>query len=134
VDGSTFISKQGITSTTFSAVPDAPISSFQVTLPEGPDSALAANGDLCTSKLVMPTTIIGQNGKEITQQTKIAVTGCPKAKKAALTRAQKLKAALKACKKDKSKAKRSKCVRQARKQYGPVKKSKAKSKGKKKGK
>ena len=130
VDGSTFISKQGITSTTFSTVPDAPISSFQVTLPEGPDSALAANGNLCTSKLVMPTTIIGQNGKEIVQQTKIAVTGCPKVKKAVVDRAQKLKAALKACKKDKAKSKRSKCERQARKQYGPVKKSKAKSKKK----
>ena len=128
VDGATFISKQGITSTTFSTVPDAPISSFQVTLPEGPDSALAANGNLCTSKLVMPTTIIGQNGKEITQQTKIAVTGCAKAKK--LTRAQKLKAALKACRKDKKKAKRANCERQARKQYGPVKKTKGKSKKK----
>ncbi|HEY5372521.1 MAG TPA: hypothetical protein VIK01_02500, partial [Polyangiaceae bacterium] len=133
VDGATFISKQGITSTTFSTVPDAPISSFQVTLPEGPDSALAANGNLCTSKLVMPTTIIGQNGKEITQQTKIAVTGCPQVKKASLTRAQKLKAALKACKKDKSKSKRVTCEKQARKKYGPVKK-KSKAKGKKKGK
>ncbi|HEY5045926.1 MAG TPA: hypothetical protein VII53_08730 [Solirubrobacteraceae bacterium] len=76
VDGSTFISKAGITSTTFNTVPDAPISSFQLTLPEGPDSALAANGDLCTSKLVMPTTIDAQNGKQITQQTKVAVTGC----------------------------------------------------------
>jgi hypothetical protein len=128
VDGSTFISKAGVTSTTFSAVPDAPISSFQVTLPEGPDSALAANGNLCTSKLVMPTTIIAQNGKEITQQTKITVTGCPKAKTAKLTRAQKLKRALKACRKDKSKTKRTKCEKQARKKYGPLKKKKTKNK------
>jgi hypothetical protein len=30
----------------------------------------------------MPTEFVGQNGVKITQNTKIAVTGCPKAKKA----------------------------------------------------
>jgi hypothetical protein len=29
----------------------------------------------------MPTTLTGQNGAQIKQNTKIAVTGCPKAKK-----------------------------------------------------
>jgi hypothetical protein len=77
--GSTFISKAGITSTTFNTTPDVPFSSFELTLPEGKYSALAANGNLCTSKLAMPTAIIGQNGAEIHQSTKIAVTGCPKA-------------------------------------------------------
>ena len=76
LDGATFISKQGITSTTFASVPDAPISSFQITLPEGPHSALAANGNLCASNLVMPTTINAQNGRQIVQNTKVAVTGC----------------------------------------------------------
>jgi hypothetical protein len=28
----------------------------------------------------MPTTITGQNGAQITQQTKVAVSGCPKTK------------------------------------------------------
>jgi hypothetical protein len=115
LDGSTFISKQSVTSTTFNSVPDAPISSFQITLPEGPHSALAANGDLCASKLVMPTSIIAQNGKQITQQTKITVTGCAETK--LLTRAQKLAKALKACRK-KPKRKRAVCERQARKKYG----------------
>ncbi len=46
--GSTFINKQGITSSTFKTVPDQPVSSFELTLPEGPFSALAANGNLCS--------------------------------------------------------------------------------------
>ncbi len=45
---STFISKQGITSSTFHTVPDQPVTSFEITLPEGKYSALAANGNLCS--------------------------------------------------------------------------------------
>jgi hypothetical protein len=78
--GETFISKAGVTSSTFNAVPDAPISSFELSLPTGPHSALAANANLCTSKLAMPTTITGQNGAVLTQATKIAVTGCKTSK------------------------------------------------------
>ena len=115
LDGTTDI-KKGITYSRFETVPDAPISSFETVLPEGPHSALAANGNLCaTTKtvsvrkrvtvrvhghtkhvtktvtqtvsqpLTIPTTITGQNGAVLTQATKVAVTGCPKAavKKAA---------------------------------------------------
>jgi hypothetical protein len=74
------ISKAGITSATFFAVPDAPISSFDLDLPEGPHSGLAAVGNLCATSLTMPTTIVGQNGAQIQQTTKIVVTGCAKTK------------------------------------------------------
>jgi hypothetical protein len=45
--GDTFISKAGITSSTFKAVPDQPVGSFELTLPQGRFSALTANGNLC---------------------------------------------------------------------------------------
>jgi hypothetical protein len=81
--------KHGVTSSTFASVPDAPISSFQLTLPEGPHSGLAAvvpakaKGSLCGQSLKMPFTITGQNGAVLKQNVKIAVTGCAKAKKKA---------------------------------------------------
>ena len=80
--GSTFINKAGITSSTFKTVPDQPVGSFELTLPQGPFSALAANGNLCKTKLTMPTAFDAQNGASVHQTTKITVTGCPKAKKA----------------------------------------------------
>ncbi len=78
--GTTFISKSGVTSTTFKTVPDQPFSSFELTLPQGKYSALSANGNLCNSKLTIPTEFIAQNGAEVHQGTKIAVTGCAKHK------------------------------------------------------
>jgi hypothetical protein len=108
--GDTFINKQGITSSTFKSTPDVPFSSFELNLPEGPYSALAANTNLCATMktktvkkrvtvrkrgrtvhllrsvtelvptLSMPTTIVGQNGAEIHQDTKIEVSGCSRHK------------------------------------------------------
>lgn len=109
--GETHISK-GITSTVYRTVPDVPFESFELKLPQGPYSALAAHGNLCKAGrrhtvtvikrvrrqvkghlryvkvkrnktaggLVMPTALTAQNGMVIHQNTKIAVTGCPKPK------------------------------------------------------
>jgi hypothetical protein len=92
LEAETFI-KAGITSSTFKEVPDVPISSFELYLPEGRYSALTANVNLCTHKLVMPTTFTAQNGAVIRQSTPIAVTGCPKAKKAKKATKEKAKKA-----------------------------------------
>jgi hypothetical protein len=84
--GHIHIAKSGVTSSTFASVPDAPITNFELNLPEGPHSALAATlpasakGSLCASTLTMPTTLTGQNGLQVKQNTKIAVSSCPKAK------------------------------------------------------
>ena len=81
LDGKTQI-KKGVTYSHFETVPDAPISSFETSLPEGPHSVLGAyvppnaNGSFCGLNLAMPTTIEGQNGAHVTQSTTIAVTGC----------------------------------------------------------
>jgi hypothetical protein len=75
LDGKTDI-KNSITTSSFLSNPDVPISSFSLNLPEGKFSLLAANGDLCKPKLVMPTTITGWNGKTIKQNTSIKPTGC----------------------------------------------------------
>jgi hypothetical protein len=122
LDGQTEI-KQGITSSMFRSVPDAPVSSFELKLPTGPYSVLgtdlpaSAKYSLCGQTLAMPTEITGQNGAVVKQTTKIALAGCAKAK--ALTRAQKLAKALKACR-TKSKGKRALCKKRARKQYAPA--------------
>jgi hypothetical protein len=77
--GSTFISKAGITSSTFKSVPDVPVGTFELTLPQGKDSALAANKNLCTTtKLTMPTQFIAQNGAVVKTSTPIVPTGCAK--------------------------------------------------------
>jgi hypothetical protein len=108
--GETFIDKEGITSSTFHTIPDQPVGNFELTLPQGPDSALAANGNLCSatrtillkkrikvrgkghtrtvtrklrktiSGLLMPTAFTAQNGAVIHQNTPIEVTGCTRHK------------------------------------------------------
>jgi hypothetical protein len=116
--------KKGITTTTFKATPDVPFSTFELSLPAQPYSALTTNTNLCTAgKLVMPTEYAAQNGTVLKQNTPLSVSGCAK-----LTRAQQLAKALKSCRTKHSKAKRKSCEAQARKRYGAKKKAKAKKK------
>lgn len=118
--GSTFI-KKGITSSTFKSAPDTPFNTFELTLPQGPYAALAANlpsranNSFCGQNLKMPTLMVAQNGLEIHQSTRIAVTGCHK------HHISKLQAALKRCNKKHGRA-RARCVAAARKRYARHKK------------
>jgi hypothetical protein len=127
--------KGKVTYSRFEAVPDAPFTSFELNAPQGPYSILGANVpasakySLCGQTLTMPTVLTGQNGVVIKQNTKLTITGCPKTTKKALTRAQKLAKALKACRKQ-VKRKRAGCVKQARRRYGPLK-TRAKQKSEK---
>ncbi len=126
LDGHTDI-KKGITYSRFEAAPDAPFTKFVTELPAGPHSALTAfvpvakKYSLCGTKLLMPTEIVAQDGATIKQTTNIAVTGCATGSVLSFKamQAKKLKAALKACRKKKSKHKRVACEKSARKKFGP---------------
>ncbi len=74
--GHTKVASSQIT-TSFSTLPDVPVSNISLYLPSGPNSVLGANGKLCRSKLTMPTTLIGQNMATILEEPTIAVRNCP---------------------------------------------------------
>jgi hypothetical protein len=138
--------KSGVTYSRFEAVPDAPFTSFELNAPQGPYSILGVNlpasakYNLCGQSLAMPTVLTGQNGAVVKQATKVAITGCTKVLKRTLTRAQKLKAALKVCrtkdggKRNAKRRRRETCEKAAQKRYGPQKKSKSRKGKSRKGK
>jgi hypothetical protein len=126
LDGQTNI-HLGVTTSTFNAVPDAPVSSFEAVLPAGPHSALtgylpSGSTSLCGTQLSVPTTITGQNGVLIERNTQVTYNGC--VAKFKVTKETALQKALKKCKKLKKKSKRVACERAARRKYGPHKKAK----------
>ncbi len=78
--GTTFISKAGVISSTFKIVPDQPVTSFELTLPEGPYSALTALGNLCAAKKTVTvkkkvTAKVHGRRKTITRKVKQTVGG-----------------------------------------------------------
>jgi hypothetical protein len=135
VDGKTDI-KNGVTYSKFETAPDAPFTTFETILPAGPHSILTPSVSekedfsLCKTSLALPTEITAQDGAFISQDTKVAVTGCKGVLSFKVTKAQLLAKALKACKKDKKKSKRLACEKAARKKYSakPTKKAKKKKK------
>jgi len=68
--------KNGITTTNFATAPDVPVTSITVNLPIGSHSAVTAFGNVCAHPLVMPTTLTGQNGAVVKQNTRITVKNC----------------------------------------------------------
>jgi uncharacterized repeat protein (TIGR01451 family) len=91
--------KHGTTFSRFETVPDAPISSFELKLPEGRFSVLAAAEELCGHNvkshgkvkhlgpsLAMPTRITAQDGAVEELKPKVALKGCPKARTARTAR------------------------------------------------
>jgi hypothetical protein len=82
--GSLRIGDNGTTTATFASIPDAPISSFMLSLSRGPHSALGANflgeaaGNLCAHNLAMPTEVVAQNGSRVRRPVEVSVAGCAK--------------------------------------------------------
>ena len=75
--GQTFISKAGITSSTFKAVPDQPFNTFELVLPTGKFSALAAITNVC--KPVKTVTVkkkvsVKRHGKTVKVTKKVSET------------------------------------------------------------
>lgn len=68
-------SRQTITST-FGAIPDVPLSSFDLRLRGGSDSILRRIGSICSQDLSTPTVAIGQNGKRVATTTVLQPAGC----------------------------------------------------------
>ena len=86
VHGETFISKQGITTATFAPSRTCRSPTSNGVARAGIPSAQREREPLqaqANGKLLMPTEMVGQNGIKINEETKISVTGCPKAKKVA---------------------------------------------------
>ncbi len=74
LDGSTNIEKlpngKSVTISSFESVPDAPVETFEVSLPRSPKSAFSGYGELCAENPVMPTLFTGQNGVLVKSVTK----------------------------------------------------------------
>jgi hypothetical protein len=76
--GSLYVSANDVTSAIFASIPDVPIRSLQLTLPEGRRSILSAGAGLCMrrARLKIESVLGGQNGASARRSFRVAVSGC----------------------------------------------------------
>ncbi len=80
--GSVALSSKGLVTSTFGSaaagwLPDVPISSLDIDLPEGPHSLLTTSSVLCPGPLALQTVLLAQNGAQISRTTNVSVVACP---------------------------------------------------------
>jgi hypothetical protein len=83
LEGVLRLSNNGVTTVTFPALPDVPISSVKLSLPRGPGSALGTVHSLCSG--VRPNIsyrLTAQNGARQTRTIGVTVKGCPRGRRA----------------------------------------------------
>jgi hypothetical protein len=78
--GNIKIGKGNKIATTFSQLPDVPVTKFSLSFHSGKYGIVAANANLCARKLFAPTEMHGQNGRKLKDRPQIKVNGCPKPK------------------------------------------------------
>jgi hypothetical protein len=65
------------TTTTFSGLPDSPISSLQLALSGGSRGQFTATADLCSTPVDITGEFVSQSGKTVTPSARATVNGCP---------------------------------------------------------
>ena len=62
---------------TFGQVPDVPVTSFHLRVPQGPHALLGIAGSICNRRYSMPVTYTGQDGRVRVQIVRLKVEDCP---------------------------------------------------------
>jgi hypothetical protein len=83
VDGQSFVSKSAALTATFAAIPDAPFTTFEATLPRGHFSQFTsvrtvgrAQGSQCGENPIAPITVTAHNGSSFTENLNMQIVGC----------------------------------------------------------
>jgi len=64
-------------SSTFAQIPDVPVRTFTINLPQGANSLLGISGSVCQKPISMPTNYTAQDGRTLYQTVRIKVEDCP---------------------------------------------------------
>ena len=79
--GTSAVGRGGYLVNTFAAIPDAPVTRFDLTIKGGRNGILAvSNADICKRKQVARTEIDGQNNKTSDRNTTLTTPACRKGK------------------------------------------------------